>query len=214
MLIIIFTLIILFLINILAYWIIVLKKKITYHKFREFYKKIFPFIWIICIVFIPIINSSFFQLFFNENVSYFHQYWLWFIFIGIIMIILGIKIQLLAKKLLRTETNEGDSLKLIKKGVYEIVRHPLYLSWILIYLGITFILDSFIAVLWSPILIILTEILCLLEEKYLLSPKFGDYYELYKKKTPYRLISPPYNYIFIIMGIIVAYIGILNIINV
>ncbi len=214
MLIILFTLIILFLLNILAYWIIVLKKKIIHHKFREFYKKIFPFIWIICIVLIPIINSSFFQLFFNENISYFHQYWLWFILIGIIIIILGIRIQILVKQSLRTEINEEDSPKLIKKGVYGIVRHPQYLSWILIYLGITFILDSFIAVLWFPILVILTEILCLLEENYLLSPKFGDYYEKYKKKIPYRLISPPYNYIFIIIGIIVAYIGILNIINV
>lgn len=212
MLIIILTLIILFLINIFAYWIIVLKQKIIYNKLRGLYKKIFPPIWIICIVLIPIINSRFFQLFFNENISYFHQYWLWFILIGIIIIILGIKIQSLAKKALKTETNEGDSLKLIKKGVYEIVRHPQYLSWILIYLGITFILDSFIAVLWSPILVILTETLCSLEEKYLLSPKFGDYYEVYKRKTPYRLISPPYNYIFIIMGLIVAYIGILNII--
>ena len=214
MLIIVLILIIIFPINILAYWFIVLKQKTIYTKFRKLYNKLFPFIWTICIVLIPITNSSFFRLLFIENISYFHQYWLWFILIGIIIIILGIKIQSLAKKSLKLETNEGDSLKLIKKGVYEIVRHPQYLSWILIYLGITFILDSFIAVIWSPILIFLTEILCLLEEKYILSPKFGADYELYKKKTPYRLTSPPYNYIFIIMGIIVAYIGILIIFNI
>ena len=81
----------------------------------------------------------------------------------------------------------------------------------LFYLGITFILDSFIAIVISPILIILTDLLCFLEEKYIIIPKFGKNYEQYKKKNPYRLISPPYNYVFIIMGIIVAYIGLINI---
>ena len=61
---------------------------------------------------------------------------------------------------------------------------------------------------------ILIELLCSLEEKYLLTSKFEKIYDQYKKKIPYRLISPPYNYIFIIMGIIVAYIGFLNIFDI
>ncbi|MCK4380607.1 MAG: DUF1295 domain-containing protein [Candidatus Lokiarchaeota archaeon] len=214
MLIIILILIFLFLLNFLTYWILILKQKLLDSKLSEWYKKIFPVIWIICVYLIPIVNSSLFQPFFNENVSYFHQYWIWFIFIGIIIIVLGIKIHTLATKLLKTAINEGETPILIRKGVYEIVRHPQYLSWFLIYLGITFIFDSFIAVIISPILLILTELLCFLEEKYLLISKFKKKYDQYKKKTPYRLISPPYNYIFIIMGIIVVYIGFLNIVNI
>lgn len=211
MLIVIIVLIFLFLLNFFTYWIFILKQRLHYNELSEWYKKSFPVIWLICGNLIPIVNSSFFQPFFNENISYFHQYWLWFILIGIILIVLGIKIHTLATKLLRTTNNEEKSLKLIKKGVYEIVRHPQYLSWFLIYLGITFIFDSFIAVIFSPVLLILTELLCFLEEKYYLTTKFENYYNQYKKKTPYRLISPPYNYIFIIMGIIVAYIGFINI---
>ncbi len=214
MLLIILVLILLFLLNFLFYWITVLKQKKLGSKFSELYKKVFPITWIICVYSIPIVNSSFFQLFFNQNISYFHQYWLWFILIGIIIIVFGIKIHTLATKLLRTAINEGESPKLIKKGVYEIVRHPQYLSWILIYLGITFIFDSFIAIIFSPILYVLTELLCFLEEKYMLTSKFGKIYEQYRKKNPYRLISPPYNYVFIILGIIVAYIGFLNILNI
>ena len=214
MFIIILFLIFLFLLNFLTYWILVLKQKLLDSKLSEWYKKLFPVIWIICVCLIPIVNSSFFQPFFNENVSYFHQYWLWFILLGIIIIVFGIKIHTLATKLLKTAINEGETPILIRKGVYEIVRHPQYLSWLLIYLGITFIFDSFIAVIISPILFILTELLCFLEEKYLLTSKFEKNYDRYKKKTPYRLISPPYNYIFIIMGIIVAYIGFLNIVNI
>ncbi|MFX0000020.1 MAG: methyltransferase family protein [Candidatus Hodarchaeota archaeon] len=214
MIIIIITLFIFFLINIIVYWQIVLKQKIGFNKFNKLYKKAFPIIWFISTTLIPIINSSFFQPFFEENISYFHQYWLWFMLIGIIIIIFGIKILSLIKKLLKAANIEETGHNLIKTGVYEIARHPQYFSWILIYLGITFILDSFIAIITIPILLILTELLCFLEEKYLLIPKFGENYDRYKKKTPYKLISPPYNYIFIIMGLIVAYIGFLNIINI
>jgi len=214
MLIIILVLIFLFLLNFFTYWILILKQKLLESTLSEWYKKAFPIIWIICMNLIPIVNSSFFQPFFNENISYFNQYWLWFILIGIILVVFGIKIHTLATKLLRITTNEGESPQLIKKGVYEIVRHPQYLSWFLIYLGITFIFDSFIAIIISPILFILTDLLCFLEEKYYLTTKFENNYNQYKKKIPYRLISPPYNYIFIIMGIIIAYIGFLNIFNI
>ncbi len=211
MLIIILILILVFLANFVINWMILSGHKSIKPKFSESYKKIFPVIWIICIIFIPIVNSSFFQPFFSENISYFYKYWLWFILIGIILIVFGMKIHSLTVKLLKTANYESESPKLLKKGVYEMMRHPQYLSWILFYLGITFIFDSFIAILFSPILIILIDLLCFLEEKYVIIPKFGKNYEQYKKKTPYRLISPPYNYVFIIMGIIVAYIGLINI---
>lgn len=210
MLLIILILVCFFLLNFLAYWKIYLKKKDIEYKFKTFYIRAFPKIWLINIILIPIINSSFLQPFFNENVSYFRDYWLWFLLIGIILIILGIKIHSLAKKLLKTEAIKEEIPKLITKGIYQILRHPEYLSWILVYLGITFILDSFIGILFWPISILFTERLCFLEEKYTIIPKFGDSYEQYKKKTPYRLFSPPYNYIFIIISIIVAYIGFLN----
>ena len=185
----------------------------VFSKNYEWYKKIFPVIWIICIVLIPIANSSFLQPFFSENISYFYKYRLWFILIGIILIVFGMKIHSLTIKLLKSAIYEKESPKLLKKGVYEIMRHPQYLSWLLFYLGITFIFDSFIAIVFSPILIILTDLLCFLEEKYVNIPNFGKNYEQYKKKTPYRLISPPYNYVFTIMGIIVGYIGFLNIMS-
>lgn len=213
MLIIIIFLISSILINFLVYWRIGLQKKKRNSELNKFFKKIQPIIGIISIILIPIINSSFLQPYFIENVSFFRQYWTWFLVIGIILIIIGIKIISLAKKKLKTANNVERSQELLTKGVYEIARHPVYFSWILIYLGITFILDSFIALTFSIVLVILTELLCILEEKHLLMPKFGESYDHYKKKTPYRLISPPYNYILIIMAFIVTYIGFLNFFN-
>jgi protein-S-isoprenylcysteine O-methyltransferase Ste14 len=178
--------------------------------FLPLYKKVFPIIWIICINTIPIINSSFLEPFFNENISYLREYWIWFLLLGIIFFTLGIKIYSLEKKILKNEQREGEEFKLITTGVYNIVRHPSCLAWLLIYVGSTFILDSFISLIVTPLLIVLTELNSILKEKYLLAPKYGEVYENFKKKTPYRIISPPYNYLLFIIAIFVIYIGFLN----
>ncbi|MBY8987783.1 MAG: hypothetical protein KGD61_04965, partial [Candidatus Lokiarchaeota archaeon] len=55
------------------------------------------------------------------------------------------------------------------------------------------------------------EILGFFEEKYVLLPEFGKKYNDYRRKTPNRLISQPYNYLLIIIAILVFYVGFLNI---
>ncbi len=169
---------------------------------------------IITIGIIPIINSSFFQPFFKENFSYFGQYRIWFLIIGIIFIGIGLKIHSLAFKALNAKKIDVKQLELIRKDMFAIIRHPIYLSWILMFFGIVLIFDSFIALIFCPILTIFVEFLGFFEEKYILIPEFGKKYKDYKKKTPYRLIAPPYNYLLIILAIIAAYIGFLNFSNI
>jgi protein-S-isoprenylcysteine O-methyltransferase Ste14 len=174
------------------------------------YKKAFSIIWVICINTIPIINSSFLEPFFNENISYLREYWIWFLLLGIIFFTLGIKIYSLKKKILNDRQGEDKEDKLVTTGVYNIVRHPSSMAWILIFLGSTFILDSFISFILTPFIVILTEVTVFLKEKYFLTPKYGEVYENYKKKTPYRVLSPPYNYLLFIIAIFAIYIGFLN----
>ena len=173
-------------------------------------RKLFSCIMIISAGFIPIINSSFFQPFFKGNMSYFEELWLWFILLGIVFITLGVKIHSLAFKAISGKKIDEEQLQLVKKKIYAIARHPTFLSWLFIFIGITFIMDSFIALLFCPILTACLELLGLFEEKYILIPKFGDSYIAYVKKTPNRLISHPYNYLLIILAIIVGYIGFIN----
>ena len=203
-------LIIIFLVNYVTFWMVLIKNSDKKSNFLSFYKKIFPIIWIICINPIPIINSSFLQPYFNENLSYLRQYWIWFLLLGIIFLTVGIKIFSLYKKILKHERGEDKEFKLITNGVYKIVRHPNYLAWLSIFLGSTFILDSFISLILIPLLVILTELNCFLKEKHVFAPKYGEVYENYKEKTPYRIISPPYNYLLFIIAIFVIYIGFLN----
>jgi len=206
-------LIIIFLVNYITFWTLLIKNSDRKSNFLNFYKKIFPIIWIICINPIPIINSSFLGPYFNGNLSPLRQYWIWFMFLGIIFLAVGIKIYSLYKKILNYERGEDweeKEIKLITNGVYKIVRHPNYLAWLLIFLGSTFILDSFISLILVPLLVILMELNGVLKEKHVLSPKYGEIYEKYKEKTPYRIISPPYNYLLYLIAIFVVYIGFLN----
>ena len=201
---------IIFILNFIAHWAFYFKGEEHKHKSS----KPFSIIMIITIGLIPIINSSFFQPFFKENISYFGQYWTWFLIIGIIFMGIGLKIHSLAFKALNVKKIDVKQLELIRKDIFAIIRHPIYLSWILMFFGLAFILDSFIALIFCPILIIFIEFLGFFEEKYILIPEFRKKYKDYKKKTPNRLIAPPYNYILIFIAIIAAYIGFLNFSNI
>ncbi len=73
--------------------------------------------------------------------------------------------------------------EVITKGVFGIVRHPIYLSEILLYLGaIVFSISLVAAVVWI-ITIFFLYYISRHEEKLLLA-RFGEEYEGYMKETP------------------------------
>ena len=79
------------------------------------------------------------------------------------------------------ETREEPSV--IKKGVFGIVRHPIYLGAILLYLGLLVITFSIIATgIW--VLIIAFYYFNSKHEEKLLLEKFGKDYNEYKKEVP------------------------------
>ena len=71
----------------------------------------------------------------------------------------------------------------VRKGVFGIVRHPIYLGAILFYLGLLVLTFSIIALaIW--ILIIAFYYFIAKHEEQLLLDKFGKDYEEYKKEVP------------------------------
>ncbi|KKN05978.1 hypothetical protein LCGC14_1081910 [marine sediment metagenome] len=172
--------------------------------------KICSVICIISIILIPIISSSFFAPIYKQNVSYFRLFWMWFFMLGLIFLILGLRILFLVRKMLKQMKSEGTQEKLKTKGVYVIVRHPTIFSWFVIYLGLSFIFDSLYGVILFPFLFLLLELHCVLKEKYILIKKHEKIYKSYIEKVPYRLISPPYNYLLFIIAFFVFYIGVIN----
>ncbi|MHA1489674.1 MAG: methyltransferase family protein [Promethearchaeota archaeon] len=199
-------LILIFTINYLLYWIIFLKTKESKSKFWKSYTKIYLIIWSVIAISIPIINSSFFG-----QKGYFFDYWIWFLLIGIIIICVGMRLIKSAMDINKNRGLEKGKYQLMTDGVYKIMRHPIYCAWGIIFLGLTFVLDSFISLVISPFFIFLLKLECIIEEKYLLLPRFGKKYEKYMEKTPNSLFPPPYNALLTIIAIFIVYVGFLNI---
>jgi protein-S-isoprenylcysteine O-methyltransferase Ste14 len=103
------------------------------------------------------------------------------ILIGLVFLFIS---GLLAKKGLSIvfgETRENPGV--IRKGVFNIVRHPIYLSEILFYLGILVMSISLAAsILWIAGIVFLLYI-SRHEEKLLLA-RFGEDYERYMEEVP------------------------------
>ena len=130
--------------------------------------------------------------------------------LGIVFVAVGFKIISMVRKSFKLDVVSSNDSELITTGPYSFVRHPLYLAWSLIFMGWSFILDSPIATIFIPFLILFLEIHSTYEEKYIIIPKYGEAYIHYCRKVPSRMFSPPYNYAVIIIGIIVGYIGLAN----
>lgn len=204
-------LLIIFIFNLILYWIIFLKINNKERKLVKFYYRLFPLIWTLSIVPIPIINSSFLILYFPKNFSYFQDYFIFFALLGITFIIIGINFAKRAKKVYKVKSLEKKSSKLITHGIFKLIRHPIYSAWTIIFIGAAIISDSIISLLVSPLILILLEIHAMFEENLILIPNYGKKYEDYKKKTPNRIIPAPMNLLLIIIAFIIAYVDFLNI---
>ncbi len=204
-------LLIIFIFNLILYWILFLKVKDKERKSVKVFYKLFPLIWTLSIVPIPIINSSFLKLWFPNNFSYFQQYWIFFALFGITLIIIGINFAKRARKIYKVKSLDETSSKLITHGIFKLIRHPIYSAWGIIFIGAAIISDSFISLLISLLILIILEINAMLEENLILIPKFGKIYENYKRKTPNRIIPTPMNLLLIIIALVIAYVGFLNV---
>jgi protein-S-isoprenylcysteine O-methyltransferase Ste14 len=76
-----------------------------------------------------------------------------------------------------------NTTKLIKKGPYAIVRHPQYLGLVLFSISITLWTQSWLSLILTTIIIILTYYWTYSEDKNLIK-KFGVDYLEYKHKVP------------------------------
>jgi protein-S-isoprenylcysteine O-methyltransferase Ste14 len=77
----------------------------------------------------------------------------------------------------------------IRKGVFRFVRHPIYLSEIILYSGLLILNISLAAALILVIAILFLHYISRYEEKLLLA-KFGDEYRQYMKEVPMWLPRP------------------------
>lgn len=107
--------------------------------------------------------------------------------LGFIPILLSTYINFVARRdLARYWTpfaNTGKEQKLIKTGIYAKVRHPIYLSGLILSLGLTLIAGNLYGLLFFFLSLIAFVTRIKKEERELIS-RFGEEYKQYAKETP------------------------------
>jgi len=81
------------------------------------------------------------------------------------------------------EMNIAEPNNLLKSGPYAISRNPMYVGWAIIYLGISFIVNSVLIVSLLPIVILYIHFVDIRKEERMLYEQFGDEYRQYQKKV-------------------------------
>ncbi|MFC1511228.1 methyltransferase family protein [Candidatus Margulisiibacteriota bacterium] len=96
----------------------------------------------------------------------------WWRIAGVVFILLGLGLAVWTRKSQR-----------MTSGPYKFVRHPLYLSVILIYVGWWWIWSAVYGFYFGLIILALIWLQAYLEEKFILEQEFGDQYREYRRQT-------------------------------
>jgi len=107
--------------------------------------------------------------------------------LGLIIIIIAIYIEIISRSQIGIFPGLKKKEKLIKGGIYQIIRHPIYLGNSLLVVGLAVFFNSKISFIFSIFYFISYIPLIFLEEKILLK-EYNKEYESYKKNTPNILI--------------------------
>lgn len=108
-------------------------------------------------------------------------------YFGIIISVIGFLIWILGLKYLGTFFQmKPEAKKIVTKGIYSKIRHPIYFGGLLIVIGlIIYTINTFLhiyLIIYLLLFIIIQGIRAKIEERILIE-KFGSKYKLYKDKT-------------------------------
>jgi protein-S-isoprenylcysteine O-methyltransferase Ste14 len=101
---------------------------------------------------------------------------------GVVLLIAGGILAMISHRTLKAVLTSGEVKYVIKTGVFRFVRHPLYLSIILMSLALVLFMNSYL--LLVTLFVVIIVLFCEAKwEEGILSKKFGDEYEEYKRVT-------------------------------
>ena len=107
--------------------------------------------------------------------------------LGVLPLVLGAALNLSADKAFRdaktTVKPFQESAALITNGVYRISRHPMYLGFVLMLLGLAILLGSLTPLLVVPIFAVVMDRVFIVVEERMLAEKFGQAWLDYKAKV-------------------------------
>lgn len=107
--------------------------------------------------------------------------------LGLIPLVIGLALNLIADDDFRragtTVKPYQESTALLTDGVYSISRHPMYLGFVLILIGVAILLGSMTPWVIIPVFAVLMEVVFIQVEERMLEERFGLAWLAYKKKV-------------------------------
>jgi protein-S-isoprenylcysteine O-methyltransferase Ste14 len=103
----------------------------------------------------------------------------WPLVVGLVLVVVGVGTMIWATGA-AGRVLLADPDQLVTTGPYAISRHPMYLGWTFVYLGLTVLLDSVWLLILLPILAVWINREAMREERRMLE-RFGDDYVRYQK---------------------------------
>jgi protein-S-isoprenylcysteine O-methyltransferase Ste14 len=107
--------------------------------------------------------------------------------LGLIPLIIGVALNLIADSAFHragtTVKPFQESSALLTGGVYRLSRHPMYLGFVLVLIGVAILLGSLTPWVVVPIFTGSMEVIFIQEEERMLAEKFGPDWLAYKKKV-------------------------------
>jgi protein-S-isoprenylcysteine O-methyltransferase Ste14 len=107
--------------------------------------------------------------------------------IGIIPLTLGIAINIFADNALHKANTTvkpfEESAALVTSGVYQLSRHPMYLGFTLILIGVAILVGSLMPYIVIPIFVVLMDRVFIQVEEKMLEARFGEAWLTYKRRT-------------------------------
>ena len=109
------------------------------------------------------------------------------VWVGYLLVLVGLGLAFNAViQFIRSRTTldpHGSVSEIVTGGVYRFSRNPIYLGFVCLLIGFSFIFRSFWGLILSPLFILLMNALVIQHEEAYLEKKFGEGYTSYKSRV-------------------------------
>ena len=109
------------------------------------------------------------------------------VWIGYLLVLVGLGLAFNAvTQFIRARTTldpHGSVSEIVTSGMYRFSRNPIYLGFLCLLIGFSFLFRSFWGLILSPLFVLLMNALVIQQEEAYLEKKFGEGYNSYKSRV-------------------------------
>jgi protein-S-isoprenylcysteine O-methyltransferase Ste14 len=104
----------------------------------------------------------------------------------------------------RGQFSEFTPGELVIMGPYQYVRHPIYLSCLMILFGVYTALGASLSIIFLPLCYLLLKLVTIYEEKWILIPRFSTEYLMYRERVKSAILGTWGGLVFTVLYLLLA----------